>query len=68
LESGTKSSDSKALLERAAPDHETRHASLRMFGVGSLQRSSRTYVVQDIEVTSWFAETADETAAASCFS
>jgi hypothetical protein len=39
-----------------------------MFGVGSLQRSSRTYVVEDIEVTSWFADTADETAAASCFS
>ena len=68
LDTGIKSSYSKALFERAAPDQETRYSSLRMFGVGSLQRSSRTYVVQDIEVTSWFADTADETAAASCFS
>ena len=68
LDTGIKSSYSKALFERAAPDQETRYSSLRMFGVGSLQRSSRTYVVEDIEVTSWFADTADETAAASCFS
>jgi|GEM_PF-1196228 carbon storage regulator CsrA len=54
--------------EPAEANRKIEQSSLRMFGVGSLQRSSRTYLKQDIEITSWFAETSDESAAASCFS
>lgn len=61
-------SSENAAPERTVASQKIEQASLRMFGVGSLQRSSRTYLKQDIEITSWFAETSDESAAASCFS
>jgi carbon storage regulator CsrA len=68
LQTTTNVSASEITPEQSTPGQMFEHSSLRMFGVGSLQRSSRTYVRQDIEVTSWFADTCDESAAASCFS
>jgi len=68
LQTATNISVSAITPEQAEPVQMIDHSSLRMFGVGSLQRSSRTYVMQDVKVTSWFANSCDESAAASCFS
>lgn len=40
---------------------------LRMLGVGSLQKSKRTYWLGDFRITGWFAESTDADAMASCF-
>ena len=60
-------STNESIPEPVAANQKIEQSSLRMFGVGSLQRSTRTYVMQDIEITSWFAETTDESAVESCF-
>ena len=48
------------------PEHESR-SSLRMFGVGSLQKSKRTIEFADSEITSWFTDPADVAIVDQCF-
>ncbi len=67
LQTALNISTNESIPEPVAANQKIEQSSLRMFGVGSLQRSTRTYVMQDIEITSWFAETTDESAAESCF-
>ena len=68
LQTATNISASAITPDQSEQGQMTERSSLRMFGVGSLQRSSRTYAMEDVKVTSWFADTCDESAAASCFS
>jgi len=46
---------------------QTAQSGLRISGVGSLQKSSRTYPVGEFQVTGWFAESSDADAMTSCF-
>ena len=67
LQTAPNISTNEVIPKPVVANQKIEQSSLRMFGVGSLQKSTRTYVMQDIEITSWFAETTDESAAESCF-
>ncbi len=67
LQTAPNISTNEVIPKPVVANQKIEQSSLRMFGVGSLQKSTRTYVMQDIEITSWFAETTDESAAEACF-
>ena len=67
LQTAPNISTNEVIPKPVVANQKIEQSSLRMFGVGSLQKSTRTYVMQDIEITSWFAETTDESAAETCF-
>lgn len=67
LQTAPNISTNEVIPKPVVANQKIEQSSLRMFGVGSLQKSTRTYLMQDIEITSWFAETTDESAAETCF-
>ena len=67
LQTAPNISTNEVIPKPGVANQKIEQSSLRMFGGGSLQKSTRTYVMQDIEITSWFAETTDESAAEACF-
>lgn len=46
---------------------QSSQSAFRMFGVGGLQKSSQTFPLGEVHVTSWFSESTDAEALASCF-
>lgn len=58
---------SSIALDGSQAPRQTAQSGLRMFGVGSLQKSSQTYSLGEHRITGWFAESSDADAMANCF-